>query len=157
MSDALRGVVVNPRILVTGSRDFDDAVRIETVLKGVRAQVHFVDATLVHGDAAGADRLAAAAWIAMGGEHKPYRVKWSQCVRGCKPGHQKRRRDGTRYCPTAGHRRNQRMVDAGADLCLVFIRANSSGTRDCRRRAEAAGIPCLSFDYDWPAVEGVWS
>lgn len=145
------------RLLVTGSRAWDRADVIESVLKGIRAQPHFADAVLVHGDAAGVDRMAAAAWIAMGGQHDPQRARWRQCVRACPPGHQKRRRDGTRYCPTAGHRRNQRMVDAGAVLCLVFLRDNSSGTLDCRRRAEGAGIPCLTVDYDRPAAEGVWS
>jgi hypothetical protein len=35
------------------------------------------------------------------------------------------------------------MVDAGAEMCLAFHRAISSskGTKDCARRAIAAGIP----------------
>jgi len=41
----------------------------------------------------------------------------------------------------AGPIRNQHMVDLGADLCLAFPRGESRGTRDCMRRAEAAGIP----------------
>ena len=44
----------------------------------------------------------------------------------------------------AGPVRDQAMVDAGADLCVAFHRAigNSKGTKDCLRRALAAGIPC---------------
>lgn len=41
----------------------------------------------------------------------------------------------------AGPLRNQAMVDLGADLCIAFPRGESRGTRDCMRRAEAAGIP----------------
>ncbi len=37
--------------------------------------------------------------------------------------------------------RNQRMVDAGADVCLAFPAPDSTGTWDCLRRAAKAGIP----------------
>ena len=39
--------------------------------------------------------------------------------------------------------RNAEMVAAGAEMCLAFHRAISSskGTKDCARRALAAGIP----------------
>ncbi len=40
----------------------------------------------------------------------------------------------------AGPLRNQRMVDAGAALCLAFPAPDSRGTWDCVRRARAAGI-----------------
>jgi hypothetical protein len=42
------------------------------------------------------------------------------------------------------------MVDAGAGMCLAFHRylANSKGTRDCARRAIAAGIPTYLIDSD---------
>lgn len=148
---------MNPRILVTGSRRWDDETRIGLVLKGVREQEHFADAVLVHGAAQGVDRFAAAAWISLGGRAEPHPARWGQCSRDCPPNHQRGGGERRRYCPTAGHRRNKRMVDLGADLCLVFLRDNSAGTRDCRRRAEAAGIPCLTFDYDRPADQGVWS
>lgn len=147
---------MTPRVLVTGSRTFDDADRIAAVLKGVRAQEHFADAVLVHGDARGADRLAAAAWISFGGLVEPHPAAWARCAPTCRPDH-RQWRGSFNYCPTAGHRRNQTMVDRGADLCLVFLRDNSTGARDCRRRAVAADIHCLTFDYDRPADEGVWS
>lgn len=41
----------------------------------------------------------------------------------------------------AGPRRNQQMVNLGADLCLAFPRGVSRGTRHCIRAARAAGIP----------------
>lgn len=46
----------------------------------------------------------------------------------------------------AGPVRNQRMVDAGADVCLAFPTVESRGTWDCVRRVEAAGIPVKVFD-----------
>lgn len=143
------------RILVTGSRRWMDADRIEQVLKGIRAQAFFADALLVHGAARGVDQMAAAAWISFGGTALPFRAKWSQCGRECPPNHQ-RVRNGGRYCPTAGHRRNQRMVDAGADLAIAFSRDASTGCADCVRRAQAAGIPVLFFDYAAAVDEGVW-
>jgi len=144
------------RILVTGSRRWDRPDRIEQVLKTVREQEAFADATLVHGGARGVDQMAAAAWIALGGVAVPVRARWSQCRRDCPPNHLKQGGNGRWYCPTAGHRRNHRMVDGGADLCLAFSRDNSAGTNDCVRRAQAAGIPVLLFDYDAAVDEGVW-
>jgi hypothetical protein len=45
--------------------------------------------------------------------------------------------------PVAVARRNQAMVDAGADLCIALHRAlgASKGTKDCAGRAVASGIP----------------
>jgi hypothetical protein len=143
------------RVIVTGSRRWDDAARIEHVLKGIRDQDYFADAVLVHGAARGVDQMAAAAWISLGGTALPFRAKWAQCGRECPPNHQ-RARNGGRYCPTAGHRRNARMVDGGADLVLAFSRDQSAGCADCVRRAQGAGIPVLFFDWDLPADEGVW-
>lgn len=145
------------RILVTGSRKWDDSDRVALVLKGIREQEYFADAVLVHGDAQGVDRIAAAAWISMGGVAEAHPARWSACVKACRNGHRRRLDSGSTYCPTAGHRRNLAMVQAGADLCLAFVRNKSAGTVHCRSLAEGAGIRCLSFDYDRPADEGVWS
>jgi hypothetical protein len=43
----------------------------------------------------------------------------------------------------AGPKRNQEMVQAGADLCVALHRSieASKGTKDCVRQAMAAGIP----------------
>lgn len=40
-------------------------------------------------------------------------------------------------------KRNQRMVNMGADLCLAFIGPGSRGSVDCMTRARIAGIPVL--------------
>jgi hypothetical protein len=55
----------------------------------------------------------------------------------------------------AGFRRNQEMVDLGADICLAFIvngPGKSRGTRDCVRRAVSADIPVRMF---YPEVADV--
>lgn len=144
------------RILITGSRRWDAPDRIEQVLKGVRGQDAFTAAVLVHGNARGVDRHAAEAWERMGGTTFAMPARWSQCARDCPPNHLKRGGQGRQYCPTAGHRRNQRMVDGGAALCLAFSRDDSAGTNDCVRRAQEAGIPVLKFDYALAVDQGVW-
>ncbi len=61
----------------------------------------------------------------------------------CGPTCHHRPRSGD-YCPAAGGRRNQEMVDAGADWLIGFPLADttgSAGTWDCIRRAAAANIP----------------
>jgi hypothetical protein len=47
--------------------------------------------------------------------------------------------DGTSYCPGAGTDRNQKMLEAGADLVIAF--PDGRGTADMVRRAHRAGIP----------------
>lgn len=106
---------------------------------------------LVQGGARGVDRFART-WAR---EHalfgymvfeEEYPAKWSECDPSCPPGHRRRRRDGTDYCPIAGHRRNQRMVDLGADTCLAFRYQQSGGTTDCMNRAAKAGIHVALID-----------
>jgi hypothetical protein len=50
----------------------------------------------------------------------------------------------------AGPKRNQEMVQAGADLCIALHRSieTSKGTRDCVRQALAAGIPVWLIEDD---------
>lgn len=51
----------------------------------------------------------------------------------------------------AGGIRNQRMVNAGANLCLGFPLPGSVGTFDCMRRAKEAGIVTVNMNPlpDW--------
>lgn len=138
------------RVLVTGSRDFADEDAVHTALRN--QLLYFTKRTevmvVVHGQCpTGADALAHA-WAI---EHRPYGVTvephpadWSaDCGQGCHV-HRRTRRDGSTYCPRQGHLRNQKMVDAGAAVCLAFPLGTSPGTRDCMRRAEAAGIEVLA-------------
>jgi len=131
------------RILVTGSRRFDDA---QAVREALAAAIAGIDGpvTVVHGGATGADELAAVLAPTFGPHVTCERwpADWpGPCRAECRPGHRRARRDGSTYCPAAGNYRNQAMVDAGAQLALAFPIGESPGTRDCVRRAAKAGIP----------------
>lgn len=113
------------RLLITGSREWDDYSQIERVLA---AFGHDGDTTVVHGAARGADRLADRAARALGFQVEAHPAPWST------------------YGKRAGSIRNQKMVDAGADLVIAFPTNASVGTYDCMRRAERAGILVVRGD-----------
>lgn len=111
------------RILVTGSRYWGDRDLLWMTLNRIVPPF----STIVHGDCpSGADRLAAD-WVEAQPDVKveAHPANWSLEGKG------------------AGPMRNQRMVDLGADLCIAFPQGESRGTRDCMRRARAAGIPVV--------------
>lgn len=120
-----------PRILVTGSRDWIDAVKIRRALEWAwdcLGRDPFT--TLVHGDARGADRMAAGIWKGYFAESliEKHPAMWREF-----PGR-------------AGTLRNEHMVNLGADVCLAFPLPTSIGTRHCARIAEEAGIPTFVFE-----------
>lgn len=153
------------RILITGSRSWTDKRAVGQAIGWVIGEhaPHLIvpgehdphllwdQVTVVHGGARGADAIAdriARAWGMRVEDYPVTRQDWEACAPECKPGHRRKRPDGTTFCPSAGNRRNQRMVDLGADLCLGFPKdAGWSGTRDCMTKAAAAGIRVI----DWPA------
>jgi hypothetical protein len=125
------------RVLVTGSRTWDrpdvieaclDIIANEAAAAGVQRMV------VVHGCAQGADMFADR-WTRRDGhplevvaERHP--ANWS--------------RDGR----AAGIYRNRRMVEAGADVCLAFVRDGSRGAEHCIRAAEEAAIAVQRLDYE---------
>lgn len=129
------------RILVTGSRDWNDEGLIGAALFdawcGLQKPI-----TLVHGACpTGADAIAEREWEAKSSgtdDIERHPADWSQ---GRK----------------AGPLRNQQMVDLGADLCLAFIGPCTSprcdrkdehashGATGCADLAEAAGIKVWRF------------
>lgn len=115
------------RILVTGSRNWTDRDAIYMAL----ATYTFLPGTvIVHGACpTGADAIAGE-WAreTIGFFEEAHPADWST------------------HGKAAGPKRNQAMVDLGADICLAFPLGDSRGTRDCMRRAEAAGIPVRSFE-----------
>lgn len=122
------------RILVTGSRDWEDVQRIEAALR----EYHPVDPqgfdlpdqkpVLVHGDCpTGADRMARIAAGFLGWMIEAHPADW-----------------GT-YGKAAGVRRNAEMVKLGADVCLAFIKNSSRGATHTADLAEKAGIPVRRF------------
>jgi len=128
------------RVLVTGSRDWDDRL---TIYRGLHEYVQSrwpmgydsenqpvdwvapCDFVLVHGACpTGADSIAddwaINNWLIP--ERHPA--------------------DWEKYGKRAGFIRNSEMVDAGADLLLAFIKNESKGATMTLRLAEKAGIPC---------------
>ena len=110
------------RILITGSRMWVNreaiAAELSSAIVGVSAPV------VVHGGCpTGADAIADRLARLYGCAVEVYEADWDQHGRA------------------AGPVRNQKMVDLGADVCLAFPLGDSRGTRDCMRRAFAAGIP----------------
>lgn len=149
------------RLLVTGSREWDHPDSVDQVLAHYTREAFSLGGSLVvvHGKAAkGGDDLAAA-WVKIRTRNgwpvtqDPHPAHWSApCPDTCQPDH--RQHDGGReWCPMAGHRRNQQMVDLGAAACVGFHRNGSSGTRDCLQRAKEAGIPRLRIT--WPMRDQV--
>jgi hypothetical protein len=113
------------RILVTGSRDWDDDV---TIYYALRDDVPFLDRQplVVHGAARGADAIADVAARMLRYRVERHPALWRQ--------------HGV-YNPQAGLARNRRMVELGADICLAFIRNGSRGASHTAALAEQAGIP----------------
>lgn len=112
------------RVLVTGSRDWEDELTVEGAL--AMAVYQNVPAVIVHGACpTGADAIAAR-WtrshrvIGLTEEAHPAHWQW--------------------HGRAAGPRRNAEMVRLGADICLAFIRNDSRGASRTARLAEQAGI-----------------
>jgi hypothetical protein len=136
------------RILVVGSRLFADR---DAIAEHLDAAAHGQTPVIVHGqcdprDPAGhvvpwttalrlcgaaLDRLVGADWLThrhattRGWAEDPHPANWAKHGRG------------------AGPIRNREMVRAGADIALIFLLAGADnrGSKDCQRRAQAAGIP----------------
>lgn len=132
------------RILVTGSRDWED---YNTVAR--QLAIAFADAwekgyakvIVVHGDCpSGADAMAqefvnkvqgAIHSLQIKAERHP--AKWYEHDENCH--HQP-----SKSCPAAGPRRNKQMVDLGADICLAFIKNYSKGATGCAKLAAKSNI-----------------
>ncbi|MEW2266900.1 SLOG family protein [Streptomyces sp. NPDC047868] len=129
----------------TGSRSFPDPNLIDDGLMDVwhdALEDGYDGIELIHGDADGADSIADAWAMRHGVPRRRRPADWDgPCAANCPQGHRRINRRGSEYCPLAGHRRNQQMVDEGPVLVVAAHHANSSGTADCMRRAKAAGIP----------------
>ena len=113
------------RVLVTGSRDWDDEQELRYAL--IHAAASRLDSVvIVHGACpTGADAMAAGWASDYGVQAEEHPADW----------------DG--YGKAAGFIRNAEMVSLGADLCLAFYKqgAGNKGTDHCASQAEKAGIP----------------
>ncbi|WP_208023937.1 SLOG family protein [Mycobacterium marinum] len=132
------------RILITGSREWTDVDRIRSAIDLYRPRGGG-QCIIVHGDCpSGADEIADRICRCEGWHVERHPAEWERaCDESCH--HKPRIRRGKPYCPMAGHLRNQKMVDLGADVCLAFPMSGSRGTWDCVRRARVASIPVVVF------------
>lgn len=116
------------RLLVTGSRDWDD---LDTLMQELTvAWINLGggdDVTLVSGNCpTGADKAAEDYWRRSDfGPIELHPADWDK--------HGKR----------AGFIRNSEMAKLGADLCVAFNKGNSKGTRMMVNIARKAGIPVI--------------
>jgi hypothetical protein len=118
---------MSPRILVTGSRDWDDVAVVMTALRDAANGLPR-DTVLVHGACpTGADALAEKVWLASGRPVERHPADWAG------------------YGRYAGPRRNKQMVDLGADVCLAFIKGGSAGASGTAKMADDAGIPVIRY------------
>lgn len=141
-------------VLVTGSRDWEDRVPIESRLDALEASTAEDRLILVEGGARGADRIAAG-WGTRaqrrGITWKQIQAKWEEHHPAWCPGSWCAVR---RHCVGAGHRRNQEMMDwvlasarSGESLLVLAFKdgfdlsKGTGGTEDCVQRAKDARIP----------------
>lgn len=123
------------RILVTGSRRWKLAGKLEYELTRAIAQFNDGDVTVIHGSCpSGADRLA---------------DNWVRSVFGSDLGNgiklEIHHADWSGLGRKAGPLRNRAMVEAGADVCLAFLTPDSVGGSMTADMAEKAGIEVRRF------------
>lgn len=135
-------------ILLTGSRSWTDTRWLEDTLLEVwhdALQDGHDGIELMHGHADQGADAQGDDWAHRNGilvRRCP--ADWpGPCSTSCPPEHRRTNRRGGEYCPLAGHRRNQNMVDARPQLVVAAHHTGSRGTADCLRRARTAGIPEL--------------
>lgn len=118
------------RFCISGSRHWTDAETIRRTLTtlleqllGAQTVERPEQVTLVHGNARGADTLAALAAQELGMTVEAHPADWK------------------RYGRSAGMRRNRQMLDSGVHQLLAFPLPQSVGTRGAITDARKRGIP----------------
>jgi hypothetical protein len=115
------------RIMVTGCRDWTDRQTIEDALGQI-----WGPKTLIHGDARGADRIAADIARMWTWPVEAYPADWEQ------------------HGFAAGPIRNKFMIEQGnPDLVYAFWDGKSKGTLDAIRKAVSARIPVEIYPPGW--------
>lgn len=125
------------RVLVCGDRHWNDRELIYAVLNTLAHNSPGI-ATIIEGDAPGADRIAGA-WASI--ECFPY----EQCPA-----------DWEFYGRAAGPIRNGTMLAKGKpDLVIAFHDDidNSKGTKDMLKQARLAGVPCRVISHAEPELK----
>lgn len=150
------------KAIVFGSRTYTNREAVRRWLFGLLDECHAAgdhDLTVVEGEADGADSWGKewAEEFPMRGVVRihldPHPADWNgPCDPAsplCQPGHRRKRRNGTTWCPTAGFRRNGDMASSGADRAGGFIDkplTESRGSSHMHARCKFARIPIELFD-----------
>jgi YspA, cpYpsA-related SLOG family len=108
------------RVIVCGSRDWEDRERVELRLSQLPPSP---TTTIVHGAALGPDRIAGSFGSLLGMTVEEHPAEWD------------------RLGKSAGRVRNEKMALLGADLCIAFWDGESKGTKDMIDRCHLHGIP----------------
>ena len=128
------------RVLVTGSRDWDDELAVNLALTDVAYQSH-IDGRqaliVVHGSCKTGADAQASEW-----------ARWAESVDEARirVREEPHPADWNAYGRAAGPRRNAEMVALGAGVCLAFIKDSSRGASHCARLAEKADIPTRRYE-----------
>ncbi len=114
------------RVLITGSRDWDQRNTIAYVLEAA-IPLMARDVTIVSGACpTGADKMCEEYAKLSGWNIERHPAQWTD--------------EHGKYHPEAGFIRNAEMVKLGADICLAFIKNESKGAGHTATLAEKAGI-----------------
>lgn len=116
------------RILLTGSRDWPDPQIVWATLDDLRLRCRGM--VLVHG--------ACPKGVDKDGDI------WASQTRGVTV--ERHPANWGLHGKAAGPKRNAKMVERGADLCVAFIFNGSRGASNCADLAEKAGIPTRRYE-----------
>lgn len=108
------------KIVICGSRSWSDAQKIIRVLKQIQHP-----RMIVHGNAQGADRIAAEIAHKLGFTVKAIPADWEQ------------------YGKSAGFKRNIAMLEMEPEIVIAFWDGKSRGTQHTIDQAKDRGIPVL--------------
>ncbi len=134
------------RLLICGSRDWTETAIVRALIRGCFPNGPSQNDRLIEGCCeTGADKIGHDYLGDNVGFHMHFPAEWEKCGSECPPGgHARRNARGILYCPGAGPRRNQKMIDEGQpDVVLAFTNdlKKSKGTKDMVQKAKSAGIP----------------
>lgn len=140
------------RLLVCGPRSFTKPGSKEFIYDLVHTWKFLLgpDLVIIEGEAnQGVDYLVSECCQRFGVQLAPYPADWAgpcDMASGmCQDGHRRVNRGGLNYCPTAGLRRNQFMLDAGRPERAIAIVDKPlwrcRGTHDMMTRVKKAGLP----------------
>lgn len=153
-------------VVVTASRFWQDNAALSNLLVSIQdnlkeSKAH-KDFRLIHGDCPrGGDRMAGRIAMVLGWEVIAVPAEWDHCGVMCPPpmGHRKIKRiddvdhpgELPDYCPAAGPRRNQKMINMKPDLVVALFATHkrSLGTMNCVKLAEREGIRVIRLRSEY--------